>query len=339
MWRAGDAQNSIPPGQSMVTAGVARPSNPRLPRGGRENKINYKNRKYHQLDLLYYNCRGVSGEDRLQVLENETKKIKWDIIGLAEVRRLGEKLIQGKNRNFFYYFGETRGFRGVVFYINKKVMNHVIKIQGISERIGIMKLKVEGNIKILLVQIYAPTAGADEDEIKKFYKDLQKVLQKESIRYIIIMGDWNAKVGNEEGRCRNVGRYGLGKRNERGERLVEFTRTNNLKIANTFFKGREKTKWTWTSPDSKTKNEIDHVIVNDLRIIKNIKTLAKFEFPSFHRISRVEIKIPKRMRIKNFIEKQEQGRWIIPVKNLGKARRKLIEKLKGLGNTINWNES
>ena len=48
------------------------------------------------------------------------------------------------------------------------------------------------------------------------------------------MGDLNAKVGDE--RFQNiVGMHGLGRRNERGERLIQFCQENTLIIANTWF--------------------------------------------------------------------------------------------------------
>ncbi len=40
------------------------------------------------LNLLYFNCRRLANEDRLYLLEKEVDEIKWDIIRLAEVRRL-----------------------------------------------------------------------------------------------------------------------------------------------------------------------------------------------------------------------------------------------------------
>jgi len=69
------------------------------------------------------------------------------------------------------------------------------------------------------------------------------------------MGNWNAKVGKGVGMDGVYGPYGIGEKNENGERLIEFAASRNLKIANTFFKKKEKRKWTWTwmSPDSKTK--------------------------------------------------------------------------------------
>ena len=49
-----------------------------------------------------------------------------------------------------------------------------------------------------------------------------------------MMGDWNAVVG--EGRDDlEVGMFGLGNRNDRVERLVEFCKSNKLMITNTWF--------------------------------------------------------------------------------------------------------
>ena len=49
-----------------------------------------------------------------------------------------------------------------------------------------------------------------------------------------IIGDWNAKVGNQE--IPGVtGKFGLGVQNEAGKRLTEFCEENALVIANTLF--------------------------------------------------------------------------------------------------------
>ena len=46
-------------------------------------------------------------------------------------------------------------------------------------------------------------------------------------------GDWNAKVGSQE-TAGVTGIFGLGIRNEAGQRLIEFCQENALAIANTF---------------------------------------------------------------------------------------------------------
>ena len=49
-----------------------------------------------------------------------------------------------------------------------------------------------------------------------------------------IIGDWNAKVGSQE-TPGVTGKFGLGVRNEAGQRLIEFCQENALVIANTLF--------------------------------------------------------------------------------------------------------
>ena len=46
---------------------------------------------------------------------------------------------------------------------------------------------------------------------------------------LFIIGDWNAKVGNQE-TPRVTGKFGLGIRNEAGQRLIEFCQENALVI-------------------------------------------------------------------------------------------------------------
>ena len=62
--------------------------------------------------------------------------------------------------------------------------------------------------------------------------------------YNIIMGDWNSKVRSKEDRKGVMGQYGIGDMNERGETLIDFGESNNLKLAATFFKKKCNRKWT-----------------------------------------------------------------------------------------------
>ena len=54
-------------------------------------------------------------------------------------------------------------------------------------------------------------------------------------KYVLfIIGDWNAKLGSEE-TPEVMGKFGLGIRNEAGQRLIEFCQENALVITNTLF--------------------------------------------------------------------------------------------------------
>ena len=95
---------------------------------------------------------------------------------------------------------------------------------------------------ITVIQVYAPTSNAEEAEVERFYEDLQDLLEltpKKDVLFII--GDWNAKVGSQE-TPGITGKFGLGVRNEAGQRLIESCQVNALFIANTLFqKHKEKT--------------------------------------------------------------------------------------------------
>ena len=63
-------------------------------------------------------------------------------------------------------------------------------------------------------------------------QDLLELTPKKDVLFII--GDWNAKVGNQE--IPGVtGKFSLGVQNEPEQRLTEFCQENTLVIANTLF--------------------------------------------------------------------------------------------------------
>ena len=78
------------------------------------------------------------------------------------------------------------------------------------------------SFNITVIQAYAPTSNTEVDEVEHFYEDLQDLLEltpKKDVLFII--GDWNAKVGSQE-TPGVIGKFGLGIRNEAGQRLIEF---------------------------------------------------------------------------------------------------------------------
>ena len=99
---------------------------------------------------------------------------------------------------------------------------------------------------IIVIQVHAPTTNAEEAEVKQFYDDLQDLLKLTPKKDVLfILGDWNAKVGSQE-TPGVTGKFGLGVRNEGGERLVEFCQENALVIANTHFQQHKRRLYTWT---------------------------------------------------------------------------------------------
>ncbi|GFO12223.1 MORC family CW-type Zinc finger protein 3 [Plakobranchus ocellatus] len=113
-----------------------------------------------------------------------------------------------------------------------------------------------------IIQVYAPTSACSDDDIEKFYEELEEArTQCSQQNPLIIMGDFNAKVG--EGREENiVGPHGLGTRNLRGEKLVEWCKMNNLIIGNTWFQQPPRRKWTWKSPGEEIRNQIDFILLS-----------------------------------------------------------------------------
>jgi len=77
----------------------------------------------------------------------------------------------------------------------------------------------------------------------------------------IFLGDRNAKVGRKNCFKPTIEQERLHHdRNYNGVRLVKFATSQNLVVKSTMFPHRNIHKYTWTSPDDKNHNQIDHVL-------------------------------------------------------------------------------
>lgn len=260
--------------------------------------LNIKPNKKLYISTL--NCLTLRTQERLTELELALLKIKWDILGLSEVRRLGEN-IEERNEYIFYYIGKTKGRYGVGFMVKKHLKNNILEFKGISERIAMLSIHLPGYKHIwTIIQIYAPTEQQDEPTKDLFYDQLSSVLQNR-YKNVIVIGDFNGRIGSQRiGEENIVGKYGYGRRSKNGERMIKIAVENNLAFMNSFFKKRLGKRWTWISPDGLFKNEIDYIATNNTKVFQNVSILNQFDFNTNHRMVRAVIEYiePKKNRQK-----------------------------------------
>lgn len=227
---------------------------------------------------------------------------KIDILGIGEthlpehgVKNL--KLVDnyGRVKNYyFYYSNNSRRKNGVAIIVNKDIKKIIKNFRPYSDRICLLQLRTSP-VNINIIQVYVPTSDKKYDkEIDNIYQAIKKMIKMTKKQDInIIMGDFNAKVG--QGRSGlTVGNFGLGDRNPRGDRLVQFCQEENFVVINTFFELDPRKLYTWTSPKF-YKNQIDYILVNQRfrNIFKSVKSITSKKIQSFsdHNLLLANIKI------------------------------------------------
>ena len=105
-----------------------------------------------------------------------------------------------------------------------------------------------------VIQIYVPNSNTEEAEVEWFYEDLQDLLELIPKKDVLFnTGDWNAKVGSQE-TPGVTGKFGLGMRNETGQRLRVLPRKCTGHSKHPFPTTQEKTLpmdiTRWSTPKS-----------------------------------------------------------------------------------------
>ncbi|XP_075980762.1 uncharacterized protein LOC142979615 [Anticarsia gemmatalis] len=256
---------------------------------------NYKDNALTTVQIASLNVLTLKTDDNLAELTNALRDIKWDILGLSEIRRDGEEILQ-RSDYLFYYKGEIPGRNGVGFLIKKHLIANVEEFIGISDRIALLNIKLPLYKDIWSVlQIYAPTEKADQETANKFYDDINETIIKYTHKNLIVMGDFNAQTGEcQPGEETVLGPHTYGtKRSKNGEKLINLALGNNLTILNSKYKKKTKRKWTWVSPGGTYKNEIDFILTNKPKYFTDANVVNRFNFNTNHRMVRAELRIQK----------------------------------------------
>ena len=179
--------------------------------------------------------------------------------------------------------------------VHKKIKDRVLEYEGAGNIVVSLTLKINSKYQLQVVQVYAPTSSHNDEEVEELYEEVAKIMEKNKSHYKIIMGDFNGKVGQQlQGDEGAVGAFGLGERNERGTRLVQFATSKNLRIENTFCKKSKNRKWTWKSPNGAVMNEIDYILSNR-NVVLNIEAIQRVNVGSDHRMVRSKIRLNTRL--------------------------------------------
>jgi ribosomal protein S17 len=122
---------------------------------------------------------------------------------------------------------------------------------------------------IIVLNAHAPTEEKGDYSNGGFYEELEGFFYHFPKYHMkILLGDFNAKVGREDTFKLTMGNESLHQdSNDNGVRVVNFATSKNLVVKSTMFPHRNIHKYTWTSPDGKAHNQINHILIgNGIRV-------------------------------------------------------------------------
>ncbi|KAK2713822.1 hypothetical protein QYM36_009640 [Artemia franciscana] len=179
-----------------------------------------------RINVGCWNVRSVKQEATQAFLVHEMEKYNIDILCISETRISGSGSIvitapETLHQFHFFYSGveDNSGLHGVGFIMNQRTGNALLEWEPVSCRLAQIRLK--GNpANVSTISTYAPTRDATETTKDDFYGKLQQLSPSVATHdYLIVSGDFNARVGPSDQTTRQIlGKFGQGHRCENGQR-------------------------------------------------------------------------------------------------------------------------
>jgi endonuclease/exonuclease/phosphatase family metal-dependent hydrolase len=254
-----------------------------------------------------WNVRTLLKKGKLENIKREMKRMGLGVLGLSEVRwkGCGDFVSDGMR---IIYAGGSESQRGVALILDNEIAKRVNKVVQHSDRLLLVKVSAEP-VDLVVVQVYMPTSAEDDIEVEKIYEELEELIDKEKGNdYLVVMGDFNAVVG--EGRDeQEIGSFGLGKRNERGQALLEFCRRKKFVVTNTWFKHEKRRRYTWIKPGDTGRFQLDYILVRQRfrNSVKNSRSYPGADADSDHNL----VMMTSELRLKRMQTSRRRRKWCL----------------------------
>ena len=111
-------------------------------------------------------------QGKLEVVKQEMARVNINILGISELKWTGMGEFNSDDLYIYYCEQESFGRNGVAIIVNKRVQNAVLGCSLENDRM--ISGRFQGRPFNITVQVYALTSNAEEAEVERFDKDLQR---------------------------------------------------------------------------------------------------------------------------------------------------------------------
>ncbi|XP_068738570.1 craniofacial development protein 2-like [Montipora capricornis] len=240
-----------------------------------------------QIRIGAWNVRTMYETSKSAQVLREMSNYNLDILGVSECRWTGSGRQRSADGSVILYSGhEDTHTNGVALIIAKKSVNTLLEWEPINDRI--LRARFDSkHCKLTIIQCYAPTNEADDAMKDDWYDHLIQVLSKVPRHHLlVVIGDLNAKVGADNVKVSH------------GQ--TRLCLNNDPVIGGTIFPHKNIHKLTWRSPNGRSLNQIDHIIINGKwrRSLENVRVFRGADAASDHNlvVATAKLKLRKAMR-------------------------------------------
>jgi hypothetical protein len=176
----------------------------------------------------------------LKTAARELGKCKLDLVGVQEVRWEKGDTERAEDYTFFYGQGNGDHRLGTGFFVHKRIVSAVRRVEFVSDRMSYIILRGRW-CNVIVLNVHAPCEDEGDGVKDSFCEELGRVFDQFSrCGMKILLGDFSAKVGRENIFKPTIGNESLHEiSDDSGIRVVNFATSENLVVKSTMFPHRK----------------------------------------------------------------------------------------------------